>query len=294
MLHLLMNLVVWTAAAGSWSAAPADESGLGEIRQLLARRVTEVFSARCTECHGSHLARPKGRFGYILNLKHVAANPEIVVPFEPGNSHLYMLVSEDEMPPPDSDAEPTNKAEKQVIRLWIAAGAPSLGSDDLAGSGPAERAPKKTPSTPWRLVHWLGRFHPASVHFPIALLLVAALAELLVITSARPIYKDAGRFCVLVAALTAVLTTALGWANAVYFPVSVEPTSTLLLIHRWLGTSTAGWALLIVLLSELRRQRDHARWLLAFRIVLFLGAIFMVMTSFFGGSLVYGIDHYRW
>jgi hypothetical protein len=47
-----------------------------------------VFSARCAACHGPDLAKPKGRFGYVLDLARVAGNPEMIVPGAPGESEL--------------------------------------------------------------------------------------------------------------------------------------------------------------------------------------------------------------
>jgi hypothetical protein len=86
--------------------------------------VREVFAAKCTGCHGSDLPKPQGRFGYVLDLKRVAANPEMVIPGRPPESELWLLVEHDEMPPADSPRGPLTSAEKDVIREWIADGAP--------------------------------------------------------------------------------------------------------------------------------------------------------------------------
>ena len=32
----------------------------------VASEVQAVFAAKCAACHGSNLAKPKGRFGYVL------------------------------------------------------------------------------------------------------------------------------------------------------------------------------------------------------------------------------------
>jgi mono/diheme cytochrome c family protein len=44
-----------------------------------AAEVRAVFSAKCAACHGPGLTRPKGRFGYVLDLARVAGNREMVV-----------------------------------------------------------------------------------------------------------------------------------------------------------------------------------------------------------------------
>ena len=46
----------------------------------LASETLSIFSTRCAGCHGPNLPKPRGRFGYVLDLARVAANPEIVVP----------------------------------------------------------------------------------------------------------------------------------------------------------------------------------------------------------------------
>src|SRR5205809_3770722 len=104
------------AVSLSWpGAAPARD---------LAAEVRSVFAAKCAACHGSDLAKPKGRFGYVLDLRRVAGNPEMVIPSRPDESELWVLVNRGEMPPPDAPHGPLSTAEKESIRAWIAAGAP--------------------------------------------------------------------------------------------------------------------------------------------------------------------------
>ena len=91
----------------------------------LATQTLTVFAAKCARCHGPQLVKPKGRFGYVRDLARVAANREMVVPSAPEESELWDLVKRGEMPPPDSPTGALSKAQKQIIRAWIAVGAPS-------------------------------------------------------------------------------------------------------------------------------------------------------------------------
>src|SRR5579859_4946668 len=91
----------------------------------LAAEVHAVFSAKCAGCHGPNLAKPKGRFGYVLDLARVAANPEMVVPSSPDESELWELVRREEMPPADAPTGPLSQEQKELIKAWIAAGAPA-------------------------------------------------------------------------------------------------------------------------------------------------------------------------
>ena len=102
----------------------------------IASAARAVFAARCTECHGADLAQPEGRFGYVLDLAHVAANPEMVIRSSPDESELWELVRRGEMPPADASAGPLSQQEKEIIRSWIATGA--LASR-AAGESRAER-----------------------------------------------------------------------------------------------------------------------------------------------------------
>jgi mono/diheme cytochrome c family protein len=103
------------------SQPPAASAGEG-----LALRTRAIFAARCASCHGPDLAKPEGRFGYVLDLRRVAANRELVVPRFPDESELWELVRRGEMPPADSEDGPLTEPEKNSIRDWIAAGAPGI------------------------------------------------------------------------------------------------------------------------------------------------------------------------
>jgi hypothetical protein len=63
--------------------------------------------------------------------------------------------------------------------------------------------------------------------------------------------------------------------------------------HRWLGTSTAACAVVVLVLSELsRRPGRPGRGV--FRLVLLLSTGLVLVTGFFGGALMHGIDYYAW
>lgn len=138
-------------------------------------------------------------------------------------------------------------------------------------------------------VHWVGHFHPAMTVFPIAMLLGAALAELLLITSGKSWLDGASRWCVIVGAVGAVITAPLGWAFA-----AGHGGPRLLEIHRWLGTGAAAGAVVILLLSERSHRANGAGWRTVFRTVLFLAMPLVIATGFFGGAMVYGLHEYDW
>lgn len=141
-------------------------------------------------------------------------------------------------------------------------------------------------------LQWLGRFHPASVNFPIGLLVAAALAELLFIGTRRAMFATAARFCIWIGALGALGAAALGW---LFGGLHLIDSDWIMTTHRWLGTSTAIVALIGLASSEFHHRKTQAptRTRL-YRVMLFLGALLVSATGFLGGAMLYGIDHYAW
>ncbi|HEY4261760.1 MAG TPA: hypothetical protein VGM98_16435 [Schlesneria sp.] len=101
----------------------ARSSPVPRVRDLGAD-VHGLFAEKCAGCHNSELGKPEGRFGYVLDLQKVAANPELVIPSKPLQSELYLLIQEGEMPPKDSPFGILTPAQKELVRNWISAGAP--------------------------------------------------------------------------------------------------------------------------------------------------------------------------
>jgi mono/diheme cytochrome c family protein len=257
--------------AGTARAAPPD----------LPARVREVFAAKCAQCHGPDLPRPK-KFGYVTDLVKLADNPRLVVPFRPDESRLWLRVSEDEMPPEGARAGALSAAEKGVIHDWIAAGAPSDPPPDEAKEEPPR------PIVP-RLLGWLGRFHVLVVHFPIGLLTAAALGEAWCLVRRRRQPWAPVRFCVLLGAVSAAAAAGLGWLRAA---TGAFGGSELISWHRWAGTGAATLALAALLLSEADTRRGSRSLLL--RVMLFADALLVGLAGHLGGGLVHGEDFLKW
>jgi uncharacterized membrane protein/mono/diheme cytochrome c family protein len=269
-----------------WPAATMAADG----RRDLASAVLGIFSAKCAGCHGPNLAKPKGRFGYILDLGRVAGNPELVVPSSPDESELWEHVRRDEMPPDDAPTGPLSMEEKDLIRAWIAAGAPNVAPEQ------ATEAPLPEPdhpddvletSAPSFINHTVGRlgpFHVVAVHFPIALLIAAAVAELWAFCHGFRMPAPAVRFCVRFGAAGALAAAALGWLHASNgHGASMSQT---LGLHRWIGSAAALWSIGTVLLSQWDEQRGvRSPW---FRAWLLIGALLVAVAGHLGGILVHG------
>ncbi len=152
---------------------------------------------------------------------------------------------------------------------------------------------QKAAGTVSRLVRFAGKFHPLAVHFPIALLISALVAVGLGTLWQGPRFIEATRVLVLFGVPMAALAAALGWAagaNAGY-PGEL---ATVLTRHRWLGTATAGGALATLFISERSWRHPTARGRALFLAALVGTAALVGLTGHFGGTLIHGLEHFRW
>ncbi|MGH7171402.1 MAG: c-type cytochrome domain-containing protein [Gemmataceae bacterium] len=284
------ELISFLCVLGLLIANPAFAAAAPDQRDL-ATEVKAVFQAKCAECHGPQVRKPKGEFGYVLDLKKLAADPEKVVPFKPEDSELWQLVHDEEMPPEEAKAGPLTKEQKEIIRVWIEAGAPSTPIDPSATSPTNEVAESvPAPTAEKHLLDWLGNFHVVVVHFPIALLLSAAAGEVWFACWRVRQPAPAVRFCVLLGAFSAIVAAALGWLHAASGYGVSSPF--ILAWHRWLGTATGAGSVILAVLSEIDSRRGVRSWW--FRLLLLLVALLVAVAGYFGGRLAYGDNFFKW
>jgi uncharacterized membrane protein len=139
-----------------------------------------------------------------------------------------------------------------------------------------------------KFIGWLGKFHPPTTHFPIALIIAAATAEVLFAGTGKMLFDNARQYCLWFGILGAIGAGTLGWFLAGFRLVDEN---WLLTTHRWLGTSTMACSLLLGWLA-LTEAKSPTRTL--FRLVLLLAVLLVSATGFFGGAMVYGLDQYAW
>jgi mono/diheme cytochrome c family protein/uncharacterized membrane protein len=165
-------------------------------------------------------------------------------------------------------------------------------TEDQQGPIPAELVETK-PSRAFveKLIGWLGKLHPPAVHFPIALLTAAALAELLRLATGKPAFDAVSRFCVWFGALAALVASVLGWFCGGF---RLTDASWVMMTHRWLGTAVMACAGLVLVLTEASRAPGRRRTQIWFRVILLIVAALVLVTGFFGGAVVFGLDHYLW
>jgi uncharacterized membrane protein len=136
---------------------------------------------------------------------------------------------------------------------------------------------------------FVGRLHPLLIHFPIALVIAAALAEGAAIVTADESWRTVAVGNVRAGAVFALLATFAGWRLALAPEMEV---SALLEWHRWLGTVAAGAALAAALATGGVRRRS-AVGVQIYRIALFTAGTLVAVTGHFGGLLVWGANFLR-
>ena len=141
-------------------------------------------------------------------------------------------------------------------------------------------------------IEWVGRLHPMLVHFPIALLLLAALAELLASRSGDQRFDFAARFSLWAGTIGALAAAPLGWADALGMADEYTGASaTLLLYHRWVGTATAAVALVALVQCERFHRSGRTAHRRSYRAALVTAAALVIVAGHLGASLIFGWDY---
>ena len=135
----------------------------------------------------------------------------------------------------------------------------------------------------------IGRLHPLLVHMPIGLVLFAAAAEVIAMTTGRGDWRVAALAGVRAGAPFGVAAAIAGWRLAT--APGIEATSSLEW-HRWLGT-IAAVALLGAALATAGARDRSAAGLWVYRITLLWAAVLVAVAGHLGGLLVWGADFLR-
>jgi hypothetical protein len=276
---------------GVGSAGPLDESG----RMVsFSRDIAPLFATHCLECHQGTEA--KGGF-------QVDQSDSVGDYIEPGDASASALLTEymlspdpDMLMPPQSHGGPLSAAELALVRVWIDEGA-DWPADAVVGEGGgavAVAAPKPQ-SLAGRVWAFQGYFHPATVHFPIALLLVGGV--FVVIGWRFPVLGNhVALSCLFIGTATSVVASAMGWAFAEtrgYGAWDRVDFDSEIFWHRWsaiLVTVLAIFTSMIALIAILAGS-DGCRkgWKLGLLIL----AAMVGAVGHQGGEMTYGALHYK-
>ncbi|MEQ1825249.1 MAG: DUF2231 domain-containing protein [Pirellula sp.] len=261
------------------------------------RDVAPILRDKCLSCHqgdgaknGFLIADRDALFGFI----------------EPGDASASSLWTDYlRQPSKAQDADslvmppsgPLAAPELSVIKVWIDEGADwpiSVKIDVTPESAvPLERGSSSLLAKTYRAI---GYFHPAMVHFPVALYFVGgAVAFLSYFLGPRCV--TTAYQCLVVAALTSIITVIMGWSLAEtngypswdkMLPADATHQQATLFFHRWLGTSIAIVGVFAVIIGLFARKYKSDTLTNVWRLTAILLALAVMWVGHQGGELVYG------
>lgn len=132
---------------------------------------------------------------------------------------------------------------------------------------------------------FLGALHPGIVHFPIALLGVAAFLEFLQILRKKPEAAPGTTSLAYLAAAAAIPASFFGFMLADY----EGSEGSLIDLHKWTGVASTVVAVIAALLAT--RAKSSPGAVKALRLALIVGATLVLSTGYLGGELVFGENH---
>ena len=262
-----------------------------------ARDIAPILRENCLSCHEGE----KARNGFLV------ADRDALLGFvEPGNvassslwtDYLFQPSKDKKedslVMPPDG---PLNPSQLALLRLWIEEGAEwpiglSLETHSL------QAVPQNDELKSWsrRLFLAMGYFHPAVVHFPIALFFVGGVLAFLSYFLG-PKFQSTAFQCLAIAVFTSVLAVFMGWsfAETKGYPVwnkmltsNASHDEMNFFFHRWLGVLTLALGVTCVIAGLVSRRNKSNALNHTWRIgTIFLAAL-AGLVGHQGGELVYG------
>ncbi len=301
LLSVVLFCTLTSQCGSSQSQSTADDGAVVSASEKLvdfSRDIAPLFSARCVHCHGPQNAKNDFRIddreatlGYV----------------EPGNLADSLLWTDylraedvDLLMPPTTHKGPLSNAELALVRVWIEEGA-SWPQDavvpiNIAGE---ETIIKPAVAPPLTLVDrvWTfqGYFHPATVHFPIALLLVGAL--FVVIGWRFPVLGEhVSLACLFLGTASAVVACMMGWSLSTqegYGSWDRVDTNSEIFWHRWSAVIVTLSAIITSLfaIAWLRSRSDGIGKV--WRVGLLVVAAMVGAVGHQGGELTHGAAFFQ-
>ena len=128
----------------------------------------------------------------------------------------------------------------------------------------------------------LGRFHVAIVHFPIALLILAACVELVRLARRKSGPSPVSIVCLIVGLISAIAAAAAGWFHKEYVSFGGQQAA-VLDWHQWMGIAATALAAAAAIALVFRGTRGAV-----YRGAVVTCAVLVVITSHLGGTLTHG------
>ena len=134
------------------------------------------------------------------------------------------------------------------------------------------------------LWQFIGRLHPMIVHFPIVLLIIALVLELLVAWREQNELRPAINVLLITGATSAVLSVVLGW----FLKTQDDYSGDLLVIHQWSGIACAVFAIASVWMHRRVFSDGQLHLRTAYQSLLALTVVGVSVAGHYGASLTHG------
>src|SRR5690606_19824718 len=148
-------------------------------------------------------------------------------------------------------------------------------------------ASESVPADMWWGWEFLGRMHPMLVHFPVSLLLIAALMELLTYRRFQSQLRTGINWLVFIGGSIAVSAALCGWLLA----WTGEYGGDTFYAHQWSGTATAVLGALAGLSLWGVVYKRRLFFIKTYQITLLLSSVGVFLAGHYGGSLTHGQDY---
>ncbi len=264
-------------------AAQPAQAGLMRFR----RDIAPILEEHCLKCHGPKVAKNDFRVDDQDSLMGYITAGDVA-----GSSlwNDYLITEDESMRMPPKSEHAMTGAKLAAIKLWIEEGASWEPAPAESDTVQTKATTTDNRSKPERVAAFLGLFHPAAVHMPIALLFVSFVFLLLTIYN-RAAFESAAFHCLWIGALGAVASCMLGWfyADVEGYSGPKFVLSDSLERHRMAGLMIAVLSIALTPVASRARSVEKIR---GTRLVWFLGAfalaILVGIAGHQGGELTYG------
>ncbi|MES2827454.1 MAG: DUF1549 domain-containing protein [Bacteroidota bacterium] len=132
----------------------------------------------------------------------------------------------------------------------------------------------------------LGHLHPLVVHFPISVIIIAAILELFTLKNYDSKLRPGIKVLVVIGAVSAAVSVVFGWilsSGGDYQGSRVD-------LHKWTGIATAILALFTSILVYVITKKKTKLAVWSYRFILFLTAIGVTVAGHLGAELTHGDD----
>ena len=249
--------------------------------------IQPILEKNCVNCHNADDEAGGA------NLDDVDTIKDYIESGKPLESSLYQSIlgtdGMSKMPPEEDDdgneLAPLTELEVLAIHSWISQGASFEGAE-------IKEKVEDTRAIAYRSFLFSGYFHPAIVHFPIALFTISAFFIIFCFRS-EVLADDAAFYLLMIGTLSSIVACVFGWAFAERSPVNIWDISIGINRHRWLGIVVTVIGLIATVLgwrarNDVMGKRNNGMW----KFGTIICAAIIGLVGHQGGEEVYGEGFY--